>query len=73
MAEADLTLLIDRAIFETPDILVLDIVVPDHGYLPHVDLLLKSGKIRQYSFCGHPADPMRYRIAVLREAAGRGD
>ena len=78
VTDADLTLLIDRARFETPDILVLDLVAPDHGVLPswkpgaHVDLLLKSGKVRQYSLCGDPADPMRYRIAVLREATGRG-
>jgi ferredoxin-NADP reductase len=78
VTEADLTLLIDRASFETPDILVLDLVAPDHRALPawepgaHLDLLLKSGKIRQYSLCGDPTDRMRYRIAVLREAAGRG-
>jgi ferredoxin-NADP reductase len=78
VTDADLTLLIDRARFETPDILVLDLVAPDHGVLPswkpgaHVDLLLKSGKVRQYSLCGDPADPMHYRIAVLREATGRG-
>jgi ferredoxin-NADP reductase len=78
VTEADLILLIDRASFETPDILVLDLVAADQGALPpwepgaHVDLVLKSGKIRQYSLCGDPADPARYRIAVLREGAGRG-
>jgi ferredoxin-NADP reductase len=76
--DADLTLLVERASFETPDILVLDLVASDQGPLPpwrpgaHVDLVLKSGKIRQYSLCGDPADQARYRIAVLRERAGRG-
>jgi ferredoxin-NADP reductase len=78
VAEADLTLLIDRARFETPDILLLDLVAPDRRALPpwepgaHVDLLLTSGKVRQYSLCGDPADATRYRIAVLKETAGRG-
>ena len=38
----------------------------------HVDLLLGDGVERQYSLCGDPADRSVYRVAVLREDAGRG-
>jgi ferredoxin-NADP reductase len=38
----------------------------------HVDLVLPSGLVRQYSLCGDPADLNTYRVAVLREANGRG-
>jgi ferredoxin-NADP reductase len=37
----------------------------------HVDLVLPSGKVRQYSLCGEAADGS-YLVAVLREAHGRG-
>jgi ferredoxin-NADP reductase len=76
--DADLILSIDRLAFETPDVLVLDLVAPDRAVLPawspgaHIDFVLRSGKVRQYSLCGDPADLIHYRIAILREAAGRG-
>ncbi|WP_083649963.1 PDR/VanB family oxidoreductase [Amycolatopsis sp. CB00013] len=38
----------------------------------HVDLIMPSGLIRQYSLCGDPADTHEYRLAVLREDSGRG-
>ena len=38
----------------------------------HVDLLLPNGLERQYSLCGDPSDTGSWRIAVLREAEGRG-
>ncbi|MFJ8357709.1 PDR/VanB family oxidoreductase [Streptomyces sp. NPDC093984] len=38
----------------------------------HVDVLLGPGLERQYSLCGDPADRQAWRIAVLREADGRG-
>ncbi|MFH9089246.1 PDR/VanB family oxidoreductase [Streptomyces sp. NPDC017673] len=38
----------------------------------HVDVLLGPGLERQYSLCGDPADRHLWRIAVLREADGRG-
>ncbi|GGS31917.1 ferredoxin [Streptomyces humidus] len=38
----------------------------------HVDVVLGPGLERQYSLCGDPADRGAWRIAVLREPAGRG-
>lgn len=38
----------------------------------HVDVVLGPGLERQYSLCGDPADREVWRIAVLREPAGRG-
>ncbi|MEU8891651.1 2Fe-2S iron-sulfur cluster-binding protein [Streptomyces sp. NPDC048442] len=38
----------------------------------HIDLVLPSGKVRQYSLYGDPEDTGGYRVAVLREPAGRG-
>lgn len=38
----------------------------------HLDLQLPSGRSRQYSLCGDPADRGAYRVAVLRENDGRG-
>ncbi|MFB7650849.1 MULTISPECIES: PDR/VanB family oxidoreductase [unclassified Streptomyces] len=38
----------------------------------HVDVVLGQDLERQYSLCGDPADRTVWRIAVLRERAGRG-
>ncbi|WP_017557179.1 PDR/VanB family oxidoreductase [Nocardiopsis baichengensis] len=38
----------------------------------HLDLVLPSGTVRQYSLCGDPADPAGYRIAVRRIPGGAG-
>ena len=37
----------------------------------HIDVHLPGDMVRQYSLCGDPAEPT-WRIAVLREAGGRG-
>ncbi|MDX2600313.1 PDR/VanB family oxidoreductase [Streptomyces caniscabiei] len=49
-------------------------VSPLEGWEPgaHIDIVLPSGTVRQYSLCGHPERPLEYRIAVLREPEGRG-
>jgi ferredoxin-NADP reductase len=38
----------------------------------HIDLVLDTGLVRQYSLCGDPDDTTCYRIAVLLEENGRG-
>lgn len=59
-------------------VLELELRRPDGGELPawqpgaHVDLVLPSGTVRQYSLCGDPERRDAYRIAVLREPHGRG-
>ncbi|WP_443064631.1 PDR/VanB family oxidoreductase [Streptomyces sp. NBC_00582] len=56
----------------------LTLAHPDGARLPdwtpgsHIDLVLPEGTGRQYSLCGDRWDPYTYRIAVLREPAGRG-
>lgn len=51
---------------------------PDGEPLPewapgaHVDLVLRPDLMRQYSLCGDVADRSTWRVAVLREPAGRG-
>ena len=38
----------------------------------HVDLVLGSHHVRQYSLCGDPADLTEWRVGVLREELGTG-
>lgn len=63
---------------EADDVVSLTLCNPDGADLPgwtpgaHLDLFLPSGRQRQYSLCGDPADRSRYRIAVRRIAHGRG-
>ncbi|MVU80450.1 2Fe-2S iron-sulfur cluster binding domain-containing protein [Nocardia sp. ET3-3] len=38
----------------------------------HIDVHAGAVGVRQYSLCGDPADENRWRIAILRETAGRG-
>jgi ferredoxin-NADP reductase len=38
----------------------------------HLEIELPSGLVRQYSLCGDPKDRCRYKVAVLRDPAGRG-
>ncbi|GHE38943.1 hypothetical protein GCM10018771_19230 [Streptomyces cellulosae] len=59
-------------------VVTVDLAAPNGTPLPpwepgaHVDLVLPSGKIRQYSLCGDPSDRSTYRIGVLHQPEGRG-
>lgn len=59
-------------------VVALTLEAPDGSQLPmwhpgaHLDLILPSGKVRQYSLCGDPADRKTWRIAVRRIADGGG-
>ena len=61
------------------DVVELTLEAPDGHELPawepgaHVDVVFPDDDLtRQYSLCGSPEDRHHYRIAVLREAEGRG-
>jgi ferredoxin-NADP reductase len=60
------------------EVLAVVLAAEDNDMLPpwepgsHIDVHLPSGIVRQYSLCSDPADLSCYRIAVLREPAGRG-
>src|SRR3984957_9654430 len=47
---------------------------PLPGWTPgaHIDLILTTSLVRQYSLCGSPADTGTWRIAVLRDPQSRG-
>ncbi|NGN62332.1 oxidoreductase [Streptomyces sp. A7024] len=78
MSEPALELVVDGRQRVADGVLALTLRRADGGELPgwepgaHVDLLLGEGLVRQYSLCSDPADRRRWRIAVLREEAGRG-
>ncbi|WP_432991938.1 PDR/VanB family oxidoreductase [Dactylosporangium sp. CA-233914] len=71
-------LLIRQTTWEADDVLSLEFVDPAGGKLSawtpgaHIDLVLPTGVVRQYSLLGDPDDPYRYRVAVLKETRGRG-
>ncbi|MGF6880531.1 ferredoxin-NADP reductase [Nocardia sp. GAS34] len=60
------------------DVVSLLLTAPDGRALPpwrpgaHLDLELPSGRLRQYSLCGDPADRHSYRVAVRRIPDGGG-
>ncbi|MFE3281352.1 PDR/VanB family oxidoreductase [Nocardia sp. NPDC059239] len=72
------TVLIEKVTAEANSVLSLTLADPMGTDLPawspgaHIDLILPSGLIRQYSLCGPPGDRGRYRVAVLRVDTGRG-
>ena len=61
-----------------PDVVALTLADPRGGLLPswtpggHIDVMLPSGRRRQYSLCGPPGRRTDYRIAICRIADGGG-
>lgn len=71
-------LLVLQATWEAEGVLGLHLVDPCGRVLPawepgaHLDVVLPSGLVRQYSLCGDPRDRSAYRIAIQLAEAGRG-
>jgi ferredoxin-NADP reductase len=71
-------LLVQRVTWEADGVASMRLIDPNGAPLPswtpgaHLDLVLASGKVRQYSLCGDPDDRCAYTVAVLREEHGRG-
>nr|WP_245720336.1 PDR/VanB family oxidoreductase [Nocardia uniformis] len=74
----DLELLVESVRAEAENVVSLNLVAHERALLPrwkpgsHVDVFLPSGRQRQYSLCGDPADRRRYRIAIRRIGDGNG-
>lgn len=77
-ADATRELLVTQVTWEADQVVSLQLVDPQRHDLPawrpgaHIDVILPSGLVRQYSLCGSPDDRGVYRIAVLRERESRG-
>lgn len=71
-ADRTLPMIVARKQAEATGVVSLRLESENGGVLPawdpgaHVDLVLPSGRIRQYSLCGDPADRSCYEIAVRR-------
>ncbi|WP_342661355.1 Phenoxybenzoate dioxygenase subunit beta (plasmid) [Rhodococcus ruber] len=71
-------LLVQQVTWEAEGVASIRLTDPNGSELPdwapgaHLDLILPSGKVRQYSLCGDPDDRAAYTVAVLREEHGRG-
>lgn len=78
MSEPVARLLVRQTTFEADRVLSLTLVDPAGKELPewqpgaHIDVVLPSGLIRQYSLCSDPLDRLAYRVAVLLEESSRG-
>lgn len=74
----DLPMLVERIEEEAEDVRSLTLRHPNGSELPawqpgaHLDLFLPSGRQRQYSLNGDPADRRHYRVSVRRIADGGG-
>lgn len=73
-----MTLKIEAMDVEAEGVVSIVLVDGHGGALPawepgaHIDLVLSPELTRQYSLCGDPAEPYRWRIGVLRAPDSRG-
>jgi ferredoxin-NADP reductase len=71
-------LLVRQVTWAADGVVTLDLVDPEGRRLApwepgaHIDVVLPSGLIRQYSLCGDMDDHRTYRIGVLRDPGSRG-
>ncbi|MFK0159967.1 ferredoxin reductase [Streptomyces sp. NPDC090493] len=76
--EVELDLVVARRTDEAHAVVSLELQRPDSAPLPpwtpgaHVDLLLETGLVRQYSLCSTPQDPHVWRVGVLHAPDSRG-
>ena len=72
------TMRVRQVRWEAEGVISIELVMADGSPAPawepgaHVDVVLPSGLVRQYSLCGDPADRSCLKVAVLRDANGRG-
>ena len=77
-SEVELDVVVTARRVEADGVVGLTIALPDRSALPawspgaHVEIDVPGGWVRHYSLCGNPTDASQWRIAVLREADGRG-
>nr|WP_238590100.1 PDR/VanB family oxidoreductase [Pseudonocardia sp. AL041005-10] len=78
MTDPELHLVVEKKELLADDVVLLTLRDPSGAELPewtpgaHLDLVLTANLVRQYSLCGDPGERSVYRVAVLREPAGRG-
>lgn len=78
MTEPELRLEVEKKELLADDVVLLTLRDPSGAELPewtpgaHLDFVLTADLVRQYSLCGDPGERSVYRVAVLREPAGRG-
>lgn len=72
------TMIVRQVRWEADGVLSLELASVDGSPVPawapgaHIDVVLPSGLVRQYSLCGDPADRSSLTVAVLHERHGRG-
>lgn len=76
--QQDISVRVRQLRWEAAGVVSVLLTRPDGGPLPawqpgaHVELVLPTGIVRQYSLCGSPEDLSQYRVAVRHQPASRG-